>query len=332
MTFEGDEAGRKLINIMASSPAKEKLLVVDHYSDVVINDTLIHLPPGLLDKKIQEEKRQTKSLLTFAEQNGIRVARTNPIGTFYQRYPFRNHKKSIVIDTAFFTGGVNFSDHNFEWSDMMICLESPELSSIIAHDIIKNSNGVRTSGIHHHDDTSVVFLNRISSNEYAEIFGWLKQAQSSITVFSPYISEPFLSVLKSLSHKICIRIVIPEKNNKGLFTEYVKRESHAGWFQYFETPGIMSHLKAMYIDERELIFGSSNFDFISYLFEEEIVVKTSSKYLVQQFKEVVHDPIISHSKQIHAPSYDTVTSYIPAMLWKMLRVSDPKSKQLYESS
>lgn len=331
MTFEGDGAGRKLIDIMIASPAKEKLLVVDHYSDAVINDTLIHLPPGLFDKKIQDEYSQTKSLLKFAHENGIIVARTNPIGAFYHRYPLRNHKKSVVIDDSIFIGGINFSDHNFAWHDMMICLESSSLSSIFAHDIIKNSIGESTSGIHRSNDTTVVFLNRFSENEYAEVLGWLRHAKSSITVFSPYISDPFLSILKSISDKIKTRIVVPEQNNKGLFSEYLKRESHAGWFQYFETPGIMSHLKAIFIDEKELIFGSSNFDFISYLFEEEILVKTTSMNIVQQFKDVVHDPVLSRSRQLQDPIYNVVTSYIPIILWKMLRVTDPKSKQLSES-
>jgi len=332
MTFEGDDAGRKLIEIMIASPAKEKLLVVDHYSDTVINDMFIHLPPGLFDKRIQEENSQTKLLLKYAHENGIRVARTNPLGAFYHRYPLRNHKKSVVIDDFTFIGGINFSDHNFAWQDMMICLESSVLSSIVGNDIIKNSNGESTSGIHRSDDTTVVFLNRFSEDEYAEVFGWLRQAQSSITVFSPYISDPFLSIFKSISDKIKIRIVVPEKNNKGLFTEYLKRESHAGWFQYFETPGIMSHLKAIIIDEKELIFGSSNFDFISYLFEEEILVKISSRHIVQQFKDIVQDPVLTQSRQLQDPIYNVVASYIPSILWKMLRVSDPKSNQLYKSS
>lgn len=332
MTFEGDDAGRKLIEIMIASPAKEKQLVVDHYSDVVINDTLIHVPPGLFDNNIQKEHRQTKALLKLAHENGIQIARTNPIGACYYRYPLRNHKKSIVVDDAVFIGGINFSDHNFAWLDMMICIESSDLSSILADDIFKNSQGETTSGIHRFDDTTIAFLNRSSGAEYAEVFGWLRQAQSSVTVFSPYISEPFLSVLKSISDKINVKIVVPKHNNKGLFTEYLKRKSHAGWFQYFETSGKMSHLKALFIDEKELICGSSNFDVISYLFEEEILVKTSSKSIVQQFKEGVHDPIMSQSNQLQAPSYNVATSYIPAMLWKLVRVSDPKSNQLYESS
>lgn len=331
MTFEGDDAGRKLIDILIASPAKEKLLVIDCYSDVVINDRLIHLPPGLFDKNIQKEFWQTKELLKIAYENGIQIARTNPIGAFYRRYPHRNHKKSIVIDNAVFLGGINFSDHNFEWHDMMICSESSSLSSIVALDIIKNSKGETTSGILSADDTTVALLNRNSGAEYAEVFSWLKHAKSSITVFSPYISEPFLSILNSISDKIKIKIVVPEVNNKGLFTDYLKRESHAGWFHYFETPGKMSHLKAILIDEKELIFGSSNFDFISYLFEEEILVKTTSEQIIKQFRQVIHDPVMSQSKQLLAPSYNIVTSYIPIILWKVLRVSDPKSKQLYES-
>lgn len=330
MTFEGDCAGEKLIEVMINSPANEKVLVVDHYSDVVINDTFVHLPPGLFNKEIKLEHSQTGYLLKFAQENGIRVARTNPIGAFYSRYPLRNHKKSIVIDDTVFIGGINFSNHNFEWLDMMVCLESPQLSTIVAKDIIQNSIGESTSGIHHSEDTTIIFLNRLSSDEYLEVFGWLKSARKSVTVFSPYISEPFLSIIKSISDRISIKIVVPEQNNKGVLSEYLKRESHKGWFQYYETTGLMSHLKAILIDESELIFGSSNFDFISYLFEEEIVVKTSSTIIVEQFKELVYDPIINRSSQLQDPDYNVAKSYIPTMLWKLLRVTDPKTNQLYQ--
>ncbi len=329
MTFEGDRAGKMLIDLMIKSPARTKLLVVDYYSDAVINDTLVHFPPGSLDKNVQREFKATQELLKFAQNNGIRVARTNPIGTFYTRYPLRNHKKSIVIDNSLFVGGINFSDHNFAWLDMMIRIDSPYFSSIVANDIHQNSQGTSTTGIFKSEETSLVFLNRFSEKEYAEVFQWMKNAKSSITVFSPYISDPFLSVLKSVSDKIKIRLIVPEQNNKGLFTEYLKRESHSDWFQYYETPGMMSHLKAILIDDKELIFGSSNFDFISYLFEEELVIKTRSEQIVGEFIQFVHDPILNRSVHHQSPSYDRFKSYIPHWLWKLLRVTDPKSNQLY---
>jgi len=331
MTFEGDSAGKKLIDLMVASPARNKLLVVDCYSDVVINDTLVHLPPGLFNKKIRSEHRETQRLLQYAQDCGIKVSRTNPIGAWYHRYPLRNHKKSILIDDFLCIGGINFSDHNFAWHDMMVLLNSPHFADIAARDIISNSEGRITSGIHQSNDETLVLLNRHGEAEYTELFSWIKQAHSSITIFSPYISEPFLSVLKSVSDAIAIKIVVPEKNNKSIFSDYLKRESHNGWFQYCEVPGLMSHLKALVIDDRELIFGSSNFDFISYLFEEEIVFRTTSEPMIREFKQVVHDPVLGSARQLVKPPYHRIKSYIPTILWKLLRVTDPKSHQLYQN-
>jgi cardiolipin synthase len=329
MTFEGDRAGKQLIELMIASPAHEKLLVVDHYSDVVVNDTLLHLPPGIFNKSVWNEQEETQKLLNYAKENGIIVARTNPVGWFYARYPFRNHKKCIVIDDQIFTGGINFSDHNFAWHDMMIRLHSSDLAEVASFDIRQNSKGIKTAGIFESDDLSVVYLNRYSESEYGKIFSWIRQAKKSITVLSPYLSEPFLSVMKSISDRVMINIVIPGQNNKGIFTEYLKRESRFGWFNLFEFPDVMSHLKAILIDDDHLIFGSSNFDFISYLFEEEIIVKTTSSQTIGEFKETILNPLLNSSLLLKNPMYNPVKSYIPGLLWNLLRVSDPKSNLDY---
>jgi cardiolipin synthase A/B len=332
MTFEGDTAGEQIVELMSASPARDKLLVVDGYSDVVVNDSLLHLPPGLFNKSLWDEHRNTQKLLKHAHSKGIRVAKTNPVGAFYHRYPFRNHKKSIVVDNWLFVGGINFSDHNFEWYDMMMRFDSALLSSLAAHDILSNAAGMKTSGVNRDGDTTLVYLNRHSEKEYAEVFEWIRQAKHSITVYSPYISEPFLAVLKQVSNKVRISIMIPEHNNKGIFSHYLKKVAQQGWFQLYIIPKKMSHVKAILIDDRELIAGSSNFDFISYLFEEELLVKTSSGDIVREFLERIHTPLSDLVQSDCWPKYNWISAYIPDILWKLLRTTDPKSKNLYSQT
>ena len=45
----------------------------------------------------------------------------------------------------------------------------------------------------------------------------------------------------------------------------------------------MFHLKAMLIDRKILIFGSSNFDFVSYYCEQEVVMVSQDENLVSLF-------------------------------------------------
>lgn len=48
----------------------------------------------------------------------------NPLGFLLWNYPPRNHKKIVVIDNTVYVGGLNFSDHNFSWHDMMVRFHS----------------------------------------------------------------------------------------------------------------------------------------------------------------------------------------------------------------
>jgi len=62
--------------------------------------------------------------MTRALRNeGVKIRYTNGYGATPRRLLSRNHKKLIVIDDrAAYVGGINFSEHNASWHDMMIRL------------------------------------------------------------------------------------------------------------------------------------------------------------------------------------------------------------------
>ena len=172
MTFEGDAAGEWLIDIMLESPAKDKKLLVDNYSNAVINDSFIISPKYLKDKAFRDEVSNTKKILKKAQENGIEVTFTNPLGFLMLRYPLRNHKKMVVVDRkTSYLGGINFSDHNFEWHDMMIALENESIGACIANDFQKTWNGENQSVATELDDSTIYFFNGVKSkNLYDQLF------------------------------------------------------------------------------------------------------------------------------------------------------------------
>jgi len=98
MTFEGDEAGEWLINTMLSSPAKDKRLLVDSYSKVVINDHFVFSLKYLFDEHFRTEVKNTRKVLEDARKAGIEYKFINPVGILGQKYPLRNHKKLVIAD------------------------------------------------------------------------------------------------------------------------------------------------------------------------------------------------------------------------------------------
>ena len=325
MTFEGDKAGEWLIDIMLNSPATQKHLVIDDYSNWVVNDTMLISPLGILNPHLRAEFQNAKKLISMAHSFGIKIHYTNPIGWRLHSYPARNHKKSIVIDDVCLLGGINFSDHNFEWYDMMIQFENDPLVDLVAEDLLKNSSGVKTSGYKQFLSEELFILRPTSSDIYSKLFDKIRASTNRIDIFSPYLSDPLLSVLASISNQTDIHIYIPEKNNKGIFNKFLHHRMQENWFTLHQLPGVMSHLKAILIDDHELIVGSSNFDFASYFFEEEILISTSNQSIIDEFIQKVKTEIISKSEIIDQPKSHPIIHFILTKIYKILMDFDTKS-------
>ena len=121
----------------------------------------------------------------------------------------------------------------------------------------------------------------------------IKSARKKVEVISPYVSNPLLSVLQgAFNNGVEVSIISPEKNNKGIFRDILLSELEKGYFKMYEYPG-MSHLKAILVDDETLLFGSSNYDIVSYYWEQEIVMVSKDQQLVNQFK----DQILTSAKE-----------------------------------
>lgn len=289
MTFEGDDAGKWLIDIMKSSPAKEKRLLVDCYSKVVINDHFVKSLKYINDAAFRKEVKETSLIIEEAKSAGIEVKFTNSIGLLGQKYPLRNHKKMVIVDgRTSFLGGINFSDHNFEWHDMMVELNDVKLGENLVSDFNSTWENVNQSKTVKTDEGSLFLFNGSKSKSlYDNFFNHLREGKKSIQIISPYISEPLLGVLRTVAaNGVEITIVSPQENNKSIFKNIILSEQRKGYFNLKEYPG-MSHMKAILIDDEKLIFGSSNYDLVSYYFEQEVVFISEDANLIEDFKAKV---------------------------------------------
>ena len=59
-------------------------------------------------------------------------------------------------------------------------------------------------------------------------------------------------------------------------------------------------MKCILIDDNTLIYGSSNFDLISYYFEQEIILKTKDLNIIAALKNQVIDQMIQRSVRFHS--------------------------------
>ena len=316
MTFEGDRAGEWLIKIIQSSPARDKRLLLDHYSNVVVNDHFVVSGKYLFDAGFRSEIRNTKKLIKNARKAGIEVKFTNPVGFLGQKYPLRNHKKLVIVDGKYsYLGGINFSDHNFKWHDMMIELKDEKVGKSLTQDFDHTWNGKNQSKKIELDSSELYFFNgRKSTILYQDFFDHLRMAKKSIKIISPYVSEPLFSVLREISKNGAkVSIISPSENNKSIFRNLILSEFRKGYFELKEFEG-MSHMKAILIDDEKLIFGSSNYDVISYYFEQEIVMISKDIDLILDFKSKV----LAETKDIEEVNISPFASWKAGFLMKAL--------------
>ena len=109
----------------------EVRLTVDHYSDVVLSDfhpLLVHRLP-----EMRQERVRTHALFDRLRDHSVGVRRTAPPGALGRYLLFRDHKKLVILDDRVaFVGGINVSDHNFGWHDLMVRIEGPLVADLAA--------------------------------------------------------------------------------------------------------------------------------------------------------------------------------------------------------
>lgn len=300
MSFEGDEIGIDLVEQLLKSSAPKRHLIVDAYSQCVLSDHLAVGPLLWFNSKLQREKRETQRQLQRLRDHGVCVTFSNPLGWLLHRYPARNHKKMAVIDDHIsYLGGLNFSAHNFAWQDMMLRCESSELNAHCKEDMTETLNGKHGNRMVHMGEDDLYFLDAQNSIPlYQKIWQKIHLAKNSIEVISPYITEPWLSHLETATQRgVHVRLFTPRQNNKPILSHYHAYRLHQSQIELWQRLG-MSHLKAMLIDNTTLIAGSSNFDCISYAGEQEVLLISQNKSLIENFNLSVLQQELTHSRKV----------------------------------
>jgi len=164
----------------------------------------------------------------------------------------RNHKKIIVVDNVAYLGGVNISDHNFEWFDFMIKITNKKAVDAIVHDFCNTWNG-KDRPLHEAN----IYTNKFLEHKYKEL---IRNAKEEIIISSPYVLD--MSLIHQFQHKPVRRVVITSKEGNWGLLNYLSRYitdklSRMGVEIYHYKR--FSHAKFLLVDRKKLLVGSSNF-------------------------------------------------------------------------
>jgi len=299
--LEGDTIGKQLSEALVSSPASDKRILADSFTRMVLSDKFKYSPANLFDRELREEARQTVEMRRELERASVRIRFTNPYGATPRKLLSRNHKKLIVVDDGIaYVGGINFSEHNAAWHDMMLRIEDPSAVRFLREDFLATWSG--EDRVAHERSSGIEFLTtdgRINREVFQRVLDLIDDARQSIFVESPYITFPFYERLREATRRgIRVTIVTPEQNNWRFFRNYTRLESARSGIDLRLFKGRMSHLKAMLIDAECLIAGSSNFDYLSYRIHQELIAIITTPSLIADFRERVMIPDLANAERI----------------------------------
>jgi cardiolipin synthase len=242
------------------------------------------------------------------EAGGVGVLLANPSGPITIHFLFRNHKKLAVIDDRIsYIGGINYSDHNFEWHDMMLRIEDEGVARFLAEDFDATWSGISHTAPGRFDGIEIHrFDGRHNRKGFEPVLDLIRGARDNVTIVSPYITYPFFGALNE-AHKrgVKVTLIAPDNNNWNVLWEYVVWETTKSGIELMLYEGPMSHLKAMLIDDQYLVLGSSNFDFLSYCHLQEIVGVVTAPEVIADFKSRIIEPDLMRSRrsQEHVPNW-----------------------------
>lgn len=318
MTFEGDAAGEAVAAALMTSSAEDRRLLVDAYSLHVINDTMLPFAPGR-PAAVREEALATRFLFDRVAATGAGLRITNPVGGNPLRFPLRNHKKLLVIDDAVYLGGINVSDHNFAWHDLMVRIEDGGIAEFLAEDFDRDWRGRPVSAARRFGELRIISLDgRANRQALQPVLELLAQARRSIEVIGAYPTLPFTEAMAAAARRGCeVTIYTPAANNKPLVRDGLLALAADSPVRLRFLPG-MTHAKAILIDGERVLFGSVNFNLASWRSNGDLLALSSDARLAAEFRRAVFLPAGRES----VPAEATLPAWRRAQARWALRLAD----------
>lgn len=318
MTFEGDETGKAAASAVEASRAQDRRILVDRFTDYFVSDRFVY-GPARLGRAFRREVEDTRAMFDRLAAVGVGVRSTNPVGFLLHRFPNRNHKKLMITDGVAYLGGINFSDHNYAWHDLMVRIDDCDIADALAQDFDATWRGSSPSRIESYDDITLYFLDgRNNGGVFAELMQRVRRARRSIRVISPYLTFPFCEELRDVVREgVQVTLFTPDANNKRTVRDYLMWEAGRSGYEV-RLYHAMSHLKAMLIDGEALVVGSSNFDFVSYHSQEELVAVIEDPELVREFNDRVLDKDLGSTRPMRGSD---ISSLRGALSFGVLKIA-----------
>ena len=280
MTFDGDRSGLEVAALLRAAAERGVVvrLLVDSFAMRFVSDQPVDR------REVRAEFEATLDMFDGLRAAGVELRFTNANGPANLFALARNHKKLYVIDDAVYLGGINVSDHNFEWHDFMVRLDHAAIRAAILADFDDTFAGRRTT-IDTTIDSQQVTI--VTNGAIRLAFDrMIAEAEQRVVVASPYaLDRRLATVLESCSAPMK-SIVIADHNNFRFLqaiTPYLVDRVAADGVELL-TYSQFSHSKFLLVDDNRLLVGSSNFGRHSLTCNQEIGLIIRDRSFIKRFE------------------------------------------------
>jgi len=252
----------------------------------------------------------SEKLVQELREAGAEVIYFNPLkmSNFWRgirKYFERTHRKILIIDQEIgFIGSVNVEGNNANWFDLQVKVTG----SIVRRLLHSFSHSYLAGGGLLNRIKHIFYLPIIKEKYWSILYhkprgdysiirkvylNWIRKAKKSLTLVSPYFlpDQDFLQALREARKRgVEIDLIVPWKTDHPTLTHAMRAYWRAYDLLGFRIHLVkkMLHAKAMMVDDKWAMVGSSNFDSQTFYRNYEANIIFSNKQMVEDFRKVLH--------------------------------------------
>jgi cardiolipin synthase len=211
----------------------------------------------------------------------------------------RDHRKLLIVDgKEAFIGGVCFDDSQETWHDVSIKISGeivPTLQ-IAFENIFSNMEKTKPKEMAWTADNFAVLSGTPRNRSvYREITTAIRTAKDSITILTPYFAPPvklLIALFRARKRGVAITLLFSEKTDNHLgdlvLRSYLTSLLKKSFKVYFSTDAI-NHGKVVMVDKTWVTVGSTNFDRLSLLYNNELNLVSQNRQFIADMVQVLDE-------------------------------------------
>lgn len=255
-----------------------------------------------------------RSVIEKMEKTGIEII-------FFRHWLHRTHRKLLIIDSArAFVGGVNIDRSSYLWNDLQLEIRGRSVEHLVAvfartYALAGGAGSIPTKHKKKKQRIRSWILEHTPASRKSVLRKYYEykilHAQKEVVCITPYFVPHIWfvrAVEKVIKNNVDVKIIIPEVSNHWFMNKinmhFAEIVSSRGAKVFLLKS--MNHAKALIIDRKEVMIGSSNLDMLSFNHNSELGLVVRDHVITEKVLHAIREwkkDAIPFSPVVHKLTY-----------------------------